>query len=83
MKQSVVSMLALLLAISGCAVKVDHDVKGHVDPIEIKHYIALDTTKLEAYYRSECEKLYTDQTDIDKCTQEDLGKFLSQFTFQT
>jgi len=83
MKTNALSILVLLLTLSGCAVKVDHDVKGHVDPVEIKHYVVLDTTKLEAYYRSECEKQFTLEEDIDKCTKESLGKFISQFTFQS
>lgn len=82
MKIKHVVILALLTA--GCQPKIkgEADVNVKVQPIEIRHYVALDTTKLEAYYRDQCEKLFTVQSDIDSCTTDDLGKFISQFTFQ-
>lgn len=76
-------ILVLPLMLVACAVKVEHDVKGHVDPVEIKHNIVVDTTKLEAYYRLECAKTYSIQADIDKCTTEELGKFLETYTYST
>lgn len=79
-----ISVLVLALCLAGCGkVKLEHEVKGKVDPIEVKHYVALDTEKLEAYYREECEKLYTTEEDIEACTNEDLAKFIEQFTFKT
>lgn len=75
------SVVILALLLSGCGIKVEHDVKGHVDPIEIKHYVVLDTTKLEGYYRSECEKQFATEPEITDCTNEELAKFLKQFTF--
>lgn len=78
------SVLILALLLAGCGkVKLEHEVKGKVDPVEVKHYIVLDTEKLEKYYRLECEKQFTTQEEIDDCTNEQLGKFIEQFTYQT
>ena len=51
-----------------------------VEPVKVEHKVILDTGKLEAYYRSECEKLYSTEQDIADCTEEMLGDFLDQFT---
>lgn len=79
MKRSSVILLVLL---TSCA-PIKGEVEVKTQPVEIKHYLALDTTKLEAYYKNECEKLFTTQEEIDACVAEDLAKFIEQFTFKT
>lgn len=69
-----------MISLAGCQAKLKHEVSGKVEPVEIKHYVALDTDKLESYYRSECSKTYTLSSDVEKCTDEELGKFLDKFT---
>jgi hypothetical protein len=78
--------IAVLLAllITGCGkVKLEHEVKGKVDPVDVKHYIVLDTNALTEYYKTECGLLFTAQEEIDACASQKLSDFMAQFTYKT
>jgi len=75
-----ITLVAAILLVA-CAPEIKGKLEAKVEPIEVRHLIVLDTDKLEAYYKSICEETYTTDLEIEKCTNEALGKFIDQFTF--
>lgn len=66
---------------SGCGIKLEHDVKGKVDPVEVKHTLILDTNLLYLHYKQECATLFVLEADINNCADEKLNSFINSFTY--
>lgn len=87
LKHKNVFMIFVLTALfaTSCQPKIKHevDVKGKVEPVEVKHNIVLDTKLLYKAYQDECALLYTAEEDINNCADDKLNDFIENFTTQS
>lgn len=64
----------LLLLLTGCGIHVSSD-PVRVDPVTVNHVISIDTAELEAFFRAYCSNLYTSQSDINTCVNNEMAVF--------
>jgi HEPN domain-containing protein len=76
-------MLALLLATTSCAVKVETD-PIEVEPAIVEHIITIDPTSLDRYMLERCQDAYDRsesdyEEQVDKCRAESVIAFMEIF----
>lgn len=75
-----ISILVSILVINGCAIKHNVEVKGKIDPIEVRHTVSIDTTSLHKFFEEQCAITNTNSVDIMKCADDKINKFMEKFT---